>query len=90
MRGWSRRLWDRGRPLAFNHLMLGRIIKTKEARVQWISERMTKELTALAPSTRKIKVGAPRERESTRYGLDYLPCLSSTFSADVDLEGRVR
>ena len=42
--------------------MLGRIIKTKEARIQWIFERMTKELTALTPSTMKIKVGAPRER----------------------------
>ena len=54
-------------------------------------ERMTKELTAMAPSTIKIKVVAPPERESTStYGLEDLPCLSSSFSVDVGLEGRVR
>merc|ERR1712243_512189 len=45
-----------------------------------IGERMTKELTALAPSTMKIKVVAPPER-STRCGLEGLSCLPSAHSS---------
>ena len=51
---------------------------------QWIFEHMTKELTAVAPSTLKLIC------EGTLYGLEDLPCLSSSFSSEVDLEGRVR
>merc|ERR1739847_222500 len=54
-----------------------------------IGERMTKELTALAPSTMKIKVVAPPERKySVWIGGSILSSLSTL--ADVDLEGRVR
>ena len=45
---------------------------------QGIGERMTKELTALAPSTMKIKVVAPPERKySVWIGGSILPSLST-------------
>ena len=54
-----------------------------------IGERMTKELTALAPSTMKIKVVAPPERKYCEDGrLD--PFLFEHVPADVDLQERVR
>merc|ERR1712154_719833 len=47
------------------------------------------ELTALAPSTMKIKVVAPPER---KFSVDrgFYPFLFEHFPADVDFEGRVR
>ena len=56
---------------------------------QGIGERMTKELTALAPSTMKIKVVAPPERKYS-YGLEGYLVFPQHIPADVDLEGRVR
>ena len=53
--------------------------------VQGIVEHMTEELTALAPSTMKVKVVA-----LTRYGLEDPSCLALFFFADVDFKGRVR
>ena len=57
---------------------------------QGIGERMTKELAALAPSTMKIKVVAPPEREVL--GMDWRVYLvfPQHIPADVDLEGRER
>merc|ERR1711982_299689 len=54
-----------------------------------IGERMTKELTALAPSTMKIKVVAPPERKySVWIGGSFV--FVEHFPADVDYKGRVR
>merc|ERR1712012_699483 len=47
---------------------------------QGIGERMTKELTALAPSTMKIR-WLHHQRGSTRYGLEGLSCLPSAHSS---------
>merc|ERR1712126_127335 len=47
---------------------------------QGIGERMTKELTALAPSTMKIKVVAPPERKYSVW-MEGLSCLPSAHSS---------
>merc|ERR1719152_961146 len=47
---------------------------------QGIGERMTKELTALAPSTMRSR-WLHHQRESTRYGLEGLSCLPSAHSS---------
>ncbi|GAB4856790.1 hypothetical protein Ancab_014708 [Ancistrocladus abbreviatus] len=55
-----------------------------------IADRMSKEITALAPSSMKIKVVAPPERKySVWIGGSILASLS-TFQQDVDCQGRVR
>ena len=55
---------------------------------QGIGERMTKELTALAPSTMKIKVVAPPERKYSVWDWWFYSVFSEHFPADVDLQGR--
>ena len=55
---------------------------------QEVFERMRKDLTALSPSNKAHVVLL--QSESSRYGLEKLPRLSSSFSAEVDLEGQVR
>merc|ERR1712012_1025393 len=54
-----------------------------------IADRMQKEITALAPSTIKIKIIAPPER---KYSLDRRihPCFPLHLPADVDLQAGVR
>ena len=53
-----------------------------------IGERMTKQLTALAPSTMKIKVVAPPERKySVWIGVSILSSFVN-FPTDVDLQAR--
>merc|ERR1712187_671902 len=54
---------------------------------QGMGERMTRELTALAPSTMKIKVIAPPER---KYSVWFGSVFLKHFPADVDLKRRVR
>merc|ERR1711862_113292 len=54
-----------------------------------IGERMTKELTALAPSTMKIKVVAPPERKYSVW-IWFHPFLVEYLPADVDFQGGVR
>merc|ERR1712118_524858 len=55
---------------------------------QGIGERMTKELTALAPSTMKIKVVAPPEVLGVDWWLH--PVFTEHIPADVDLQAGIR
>merc|ERR1711962_1015730 len=54
-----------------------------------IADRMQKEITALAPSTIKIKIIAPRE-EVLRLDRRLHPGFPLHFPADVDLQAGVR
>merc|ERR1711879_347882 len=54
-----------------------------------IADRMQKELTALAPSTMKIKIIAPRA-QVLRLDRRLHPRLALHLPADVDLQGGVR
>ncbi|KAL3641623.1 hypothetical protein CASFOL_012438 [Castilleja foliolosa] len=55
-----------------------------------IADRMSKEITALAPSSMKIKVVAPPERKYSSWGHRVDSFFSQYFPTDVDREGRVR
>ena len=55
-----------------------------------IGDRMQKELTALAPSTMKIKIIAPPERKVQRVDRRQHLGLAEHLPADVDLQGGVR
>merc|ERR1719449_77968 len=55
-----------------------------------IADRMQKEITALAPSTIKIKIIAPPREEVLRLDRRLHPCLSLHLPADVDLQAGVR
>merc|ERR1711924_753 len=54
-----------------------------------ISERMSKEVTALAPASIKVKIVAPPERKySVYWGID--PCVSVHLPEHVDQQGGIR
>ncbi|CAB0001012.1 unnamed protein product, partial [Nesidiocoris tenuis] len=55
-----------------------------------IADRMQKEITALAPSTIKIKIIAPPREEILRMDRWIHPCLPVHLPTDVDLETGVR
>ncbi|KAG0548926.1 hypothetical protein BDA96_01G209900 [Sorghum bicolor] len=52
-----------------------------------IADRMSKEITALAPSSMKIKVVAPPERKYSVWIGGIHPCIPEHIPADVDLKG---
>uniref|UniRef100_A0A804LQR0 Actin-7 n=1 Tax=Zea mays TaxID=4577 RepID=A0A804LQR0_MAIZE len=54
-----------------------------------IGDRMSKEITALAPSSMKVKVVAPPERKYSVLDWWFHSGLPQYLSADVDLQGRV-
>uniref|UniRef100_A0A804QJ31 Actin-7 n=1 Tax=Zea mays TaxID=4577 RepID=A0A804QJ31_MAIZE len=53
-----------------------------------IGDRMSKEITALAPSSMKVKVVAPPERKYSVLDWWFHSGLPQYLSADVDLQGR--